>query len=87
MAGETILLPEANYEAVDVISPQLGEKLLSAEREYKKAELDNVIIVAECFRVVLEDYGYARYFDHICFAIYGKEDGKNITAFRKSFKK
>lgn len=41
--------------------------------------------VAECFRTVLEDYGYARYFEDICFAIYGSEDGKNITAFRKCF--
>lgn len=41
--------------------------------------------VAECFRVVLEDYGYAKYFDNICFAIYGSENGKNITAFRKCF--
>lgn len=38
--------------------------------------------VANCFRVVLEDYGYAEYFENICFAIYGKDDGKNITAFR-----
>lgn len=41
--------------------------------------------VANCFRVVLEDYGYAEYFDNICFAIYGSEHSKNITAFRKCF--
>lgn len=43
--------------------------------------------VAECFRVVLEDYGYAKLFDNVCFAIYGSERGKNITAFRKIFHK
>lgn len=42
--------------------------------------------VANCFKVVLEDYGYAEYFDHICFAIYGSDEGKNITAFRECFK-
>lgn len=41
--------------------------------------------VAKCFKVVLEDYGYAQFFENICFAIYGREDGKNITAFRKCF--
>ncbi len=41
--------------------------------------------VARCFKTVLADYGYAKYFDNICFAIYGREDGKNITAFRKCF--
>lgn len=41
--------------------------------------------VAGCFKTVLEDYGYAKYFDNICFAIYGSENGKNITAFRKCF--
>ena len=42
--------------------------------------------VAKCFKTVLEDYGFAKYFDHICFAIYGSENGKNITAFRNCFK-
>lgn len=42
--------------------------------------------VANCFRVVLEDYGYAEFFDNICFAIYGNENGKNITVFRNCFK-
>ena len=41
--------------------------------------------VAECFRRVILDQGYGRAFDEICFAIYGKEDGKNISAFRKCF--
>lgn len=43
--------------------------------------------VANCFKTVLEDDGYASYFDNICFAIYGREDGKNISAFRKVFDK
>lgn len=41
--------------------------------------------VAGYFKKVLIDEGYAGYFEHICFAIYGSEDGKNITAFRKRF--
>lgn len=41
--------------------------------------------VAGYFKRVLIDEGYAGYFEHICFAIYGSEDGKNITAFRKRF--
>ena len=39
------------------------------------------------FRKVLIDEGYGRYFDQVCFAINGKEDNKNITAFRKTFEK
>ena len=41
--------------------------------------------VAGYFRKVLIDEGYAGYFEQICFAIYGSEDGNNITAFRKCF--
>ena len=41
--------------------------------------------VSGYFRTVLVDEGYGRYFDEVCFAIYGNEDGKNITAFRKMF--
>ena len=42
--------------------------------------------VASCFKKVIidEKMGYA--FDEICFAIYGREDGRNITAFRDCFK-
>ncbi len=43
--------------------------------------------VSQCFKTVLIDEGFAGYFDHICFAIYGKEDGRNVTAFRKCFEK
>lgn len=39
--------------------------------------------VAGYFRTVLVDEGYGRMFDEVCFAIYGREDGRNITAFRK----
>jgi uncharacterized protein (TIGR02452 family) len=42
--------------------------------------------VASYFRTVIEDEGLGRAFDEICFAIYGSEDGKNITAFRNCFK-
>lgn len=41
--------------------------------------------VADYFKKVLIDEGYAACFEHICFAVYGSEDGKNITAFRKRF--
>ena len=41
--------------------------------------------VASYFRRVIVDEGLGRAFDEICFAIYGSEDGKNITAFRKCF--
>ena len=41
--------------------------------------------VASHFRQVIVDEGLGRAFDEICFAIYGSEDGKNITAFRKCF--
>ncbi len=43
--------------------------------------------VSGYFKKVLIDEGYAGYFEHICFAIYGSEDGKNISAFRNSFEK
>lgn len=41
--------------------------------------------VAGCFKQVIIEEGYGMFFDEICFAIYGKEDGKNITSFRKCF--
>ena len=41
--------------------------------------------VSEYFRKVIADEGYGRFFDNICFAVYGKEDGRNIQAFRKTF--
>ncbi len=41
--------------------------------------------VASYFKQVLMEEGYGRMFDEVCFAIYGREDGKNITAFRKCF--
>ena len=41
--------------------------------------------VSEYFRKVIVDEGYGRFFDNICFAVYGKEDGRNILAFRKTF--
>lgn len=41
--------------------------------------------VAECFRKVLIDEGYGRLFDEVRFAIYGPENGNNITWFRKVF--
>ena len=41
--------------------------------------------VAGYFKKVLIDEGYANYFEQVCFAIYGSEDGKNIMAFKKCF--
>ena len=41
--------------------------------------------VAEYFRQVIIDEGYGKGFDEICFAIYGREDGDNITNFRNVF--
>lgn len=43
--------------------------------------------VAEYFRKVLVDEEYGRCFDEVCFAVYGKEDGRNITEFRNVFNK
>lgn len=41
--------------------------------------------VAEYFRYVIKDEGFGSCFDEICFAVYGREDGRNITGFRKAF--
>lgn len=41
--------------------------------------------VARYFKTILVDEGYGKYFDEVCFAIYGKTDGKNISAFREIF--
>lgn len=41
--------------------------------------------VSEYFRRVIIDDEYGYCFENICFAIYGAEDGKNITAFRRCF--
>jgi len=43
--------------------------------------------VSEYFRKVIIDEEYGKNFDEICFAIYGREDGKNITTFRSTFAK
>ena len=42
--------------------------------------------VSHYFRKVLMDEGYEKCFTHIVFAVYGKSDGKNVTAFRETFK-
>ncbi|MBQ5333248.1 MAG: TIGR02452 family protein [Oscillospiraceae bacterium] len=42
--------------------------------------------VAGHFRTVLIDEGYGYGFDNVCFAVYGREDGRNISAFRRIFK-
>ena len=42
--------------------------------------------VSAYFKQVLIDEEYGKCFEKVCFAIYGKEDGKNITAFREQFK-
>lgn len=39
--------------------------------------------VAQYFKKVIVDEEYGRCFDEICFAIYGKPDGRNITEFRR----
>ena len=41
--------------------------------------------VAGYFHEILVDEGYGKCFDRICFAIYGKENGRNIEAFREVF--
>ncbi|MBE6869241.1 MAG: TIGR02452 family protein [Ruminococcus albus] len=41
--------------------------------------------VSGYFRKVLIDEGYEKCFTHIVFAVYGKTDGKNFTAFRETF--
>lgn len=41
--------------------------------------------VSGYFKKVITDEGYGRLFDNICFAIYGKEDGRNYLAFKKTF--
>ncbi len=41
--------------------------------------------VAEYFRRIIVDEGYGNCFENISFAIYGSDDSKNITGFRKCF--
>lgn len=43
-------------------------------------------VVSQYFKTVLVEEEYGKYFDEVCFAIYGSESGKNITAFREIFK-
>ena len=45
------------------------------------------IKVSGYFKQVLVDEGFGTYFDTVCFAIYGKTDGKNYTAFNNIFGK
>lgn len=41
--------------------------------------------VSGYFKQVLVNENYGKYFNNVCFAVYGKPDGKNITAFRETF--
>ncbi|SCW57584.1 TIGR02452 family protein [Ruminococcaceae bacterium YRB3002] len=41
--------------------------------------------ISECFRKVIMDEGFGRLFEEIRFAVYGREDGRNITVFRETF--
>ena len=43
--------------------------------------------VAEYFKTVLVTEEYGRCFEEVCFAIYGKPDGRNISAFRNVFER
>ena len=40
-------------------------------------------MVANCFKKVIIEEGLGFFFEEICFAIYGPEDGRNITAWRE----
>lgn len=42
--------------------------------------------VSEYFKRVLIEEAYGRCFDEVCFAVYGKTDGRNIQAFRETFR-
>jgi len=41
--------------------------------------------VASYFKQVLLEEGYGQYFDEVCFAIYGPENGKNVSSFQNCF--
>lgn len=43
--------------------------------------------VSRYFGRILVDEEYGKYFDTVCFAIYGRPDGKNYTAFKNIFGK
>lgn len=40
-------------------------------------------MVANCFKKVIIEEGLGLFFEEVCFAIYGSEDGRNITAWRE----
>lgn len=41
--------------------------------------------VASYFKEILVGEGYGYYFETVCFAVYGREDGRNINEFREAF--
>ena len=43
------------------------------------------VMVADCFRQALETDHLKSYFETVCFAVYGKEDSKNYSAFKSVF--
>ena len=66
----------------------------AAERGYRNLVLgawgcgafgNKPLEVAEYFKTAIIDEKLGYFFDEICFAIYGNENGKNITAFREVF--
>ena len=67
----------------------------AAERRYKNLILgawgcgafgNSAADVSGYFHKVLVDEEFGSLFDEVCFAVYSKPDGKNITEFRKMFK-
>ena len=51
--------------------------------EYPMAAGSKTLYVDKVEEIVTEEYG--KCFDEICFAVYGREDGRNISSFRNSF--
>lgn len=48
---------------------------------------NNPVDVAGYFKQVFVGEQYGKCFEKVCFAVYGREDGRNITAFREQFQK
>ncbi len=46
---------------------------------------NNPAEVAGYFKTVLVEEEYGRFFEEVCFAVYGNTDGRNIGAFREKF--
>lgn len=78
MGGKRIELPKNDFTAVEVWSPESGSELVKTTA-VPEGDMCSITVTTE------DSFAAASRFDNVCFAIYGKEDGRNYLSFKKTF--